>query len=75
VRRGQAQARVHAAGQGSGLEARVSDVAKAKIEAAMAIREKLERYAALDKAAGDLEASSPSSPSATPRSRKSTSQG
>jgi polyribonucleotide nucleotidyltransferase len=35
------------------LEARVTDVAKAKIESAMAIREKLDRYAALDKAAGE----------------------
>jgi polyribonucleotide nucleotidyltransferase len=32
------------------LETRVTELAKAKIEGAMAIREKLERYAALDKA-------------------------
>ncbi len=35
------------------LEARVTEFAKGKIEAAMAIREKLERYAALDKAASE----------------------
>ena len=35
------------------IEARVSEIAKGKIEAAMAIREKLDRYAALDKAEGE----------------------
>jgi predicted RNA-binding protein with RPS1 domain/ribonuclease PH len=35
------------------VEARVSEIAKGKIEAAMAIRDKLERYAALDKAEGE----------------------
>jgi polyribonucleotide nucleotidyltransferase len=35
------------------LEGRVMELAKGKIESAMAIREKLERYAALDKAAAE----------------------
>jgi polyribonucleotide nucleotidyltransferase len=45
------------------IEARVSEFAKGKIEAAMAIREKLDRYAALDKAEGEtLEALKPEFP-------------